>query len=633
MNDTLTKANQALQEQIVQRKRAENQFRALLEFTPDPIVIVNRDGIIVLVNVQAVRVFGYAQGDMLGKPIEMLVPESFRGAHPAHRAEYTAEPHVRGMGVGLELYALRKDGSQFPVEISLSPIETEEGVLIASAIRDITERKRIEEALRESERRWRLLVQNSPDVIYILDLISERTTYLNRTEFLGYTQSELEAPGGSATVHPDDQEIVVAHWYKVTGEGGFQGVGSIEYRLQDKAGQWQWIQSRETILTTSENGKPAQLLVTLSIITERKQAEAALRESEEQYRALFNQLEDTILIHDEQGNLLDVNQAACERLGYSRDELLRMKTVDIDAPEYGAKFYDRLEHQLGTGKLLDIEGVHIARDGRAIPVHVHSRSITFKGQTAVLAVARDVTELKRAEQQAVELASERTRVKILADFIRDASHDFRTPLTSIGADAYLLLHATDEEKRQRYFQRIELQVKRMSHLMDRQLLMARLDAGGDFDFQDVNLVGLLRIVRDRFLPVAQKRGVGIVWQVKELLPVIRADEQDLSRALAELLDNAIAFTPEDGTVTIRANTSEKGVTISIQDTGIGIAPEDLPHIFERLYRADHARSTERGAVGLGLSIAKQIIELHHGTITVESVVGEGSTFRIFLPLG
>lgn len=631
MNDAFVNANQALEEQIAQRQRAEDQFRALLEFTPDPIVIVNMDGVIVLVNVQAVKIFGYTREEMLGKPIEMLVPESFRGGHPSHRTQYTAEPHARGMGVGLELYALRKDGSQFPAEISLSPIETEAGVLIASAIRDITDRKQIEAALRESERRWRLLVQHSPDVIYILDLVNQRTTYLNRTEFLGYSQSELEAPG-SGIVHPDDQALVVAHWHEVTGEDGFKGGGSIEYRLLDKYGQWQWLQSRETILTSTSEGKPSQILVTLTVITERKQAEAALRESEEQYRALFNQIGDTILIHDDEGNILDVNQAACERLGYSRDELLRMKTSDIDAAEYGAKFYDRLEQQPGAGKLLDIAGVHIARDGHEIPVHIHSRTITFKGQTAVMVVARDVTALKHAEQQAVELASERTRVKALADFIRDASHDFRTPLTSIGADAYLLLHATDPEKRPRYFDRIEHQVKRMSHFIERQLLMARLDAGGDFDFQKVKLAELLRVVHGRFAPIAQKRGVILAWQVQEPLPAIRADEQDLMRGVSEIVDNAIAFTAAGGSVTIHANVSENEVIISIQDTGIGIATEDLPHIFERLYRADHARSTERGAVGLGLPIAKQIIEQHQGHITFESVMGEGSIFRIFLPL-
>lgn len=135
MDQTLIDLNQALEAEITQRKRAEDWFRALLESAPDAVIIVNADGEIVLINTQTVNVFGYTRSELLGKPIEMLIPELFHNRHLGHRTEYIAEPYVRTIGIDLELYALRKDGSQFPVEISLSPIETENGILIASAIR------------------------------------------------------------------------------------------------------------------------------------------------------------------------------------------------------------------------------------------------------------------------------------------------------------------------------------------------------------------------------------------------------------------------------------------------------------------------------------------------------------------
>ena len=491
-------------------------------------------------------------------------------------------------------------------------------------------------ALKQERNLLRLLIDTIPANVYIKDIQSRFVEANVETahqmgaktpnDLIGKTDFDFFSPEFARKYFADEQALI---------EGG------LPLRNVEEANYDQRTQRESRFLTTKvpivdHQGAVTGLVGVGLDITDQTHAREQIAQERDLLRTLIDHLPDYIFVKDANGRFVNSN-AAHNRIAHVKDadELYGKSAIEVFPQELAAQFTADDQRVLHTGEaMLNVERMSIDAEGRertVLTTKVPLRD-AFGTVTGLVGISRDITEHKQAEQQALYLHDERQRVQGLHQFIGDATHDLMTPIAIINTSTDLARRAPNQERLFVHLDKIERMSEALQDRLQDMLTMAQLGimTAGDLEVRAVDLVQLLSNLIETFRPRAEAKAQQLSGEVGPQVGILQADGLYLDMALAKIVDNAIQYADNGGTIQISIARHESQVAIAIRDTGIGIADADLEHIFDSFYRAKRHRPLAAGA-GLGLSIAQRIINLHHGRIEVNSVIGSGSTFTLLLP--
>ena len=614
-------------------RESEEKFRLLLDAAPVATIISDQTGRISLVNMQAENLLGYSRDELTGQMVEIVVPDLVRDSHGNHRLTYVTTPRVRPMGLGMALYAKRKDGSEVPVEIELSYVETRDGLMVMSFIMDITERKRVAAELEQQRAFLRNVIDVSPNMIYVKDYDGRFVLVNPPVATIYNTTIDTVIGKTDADFNPTQKEVedyLAADRLVITsGKRLF-----VEEPITGPTGKVHWLQTTKVPIVSAD-GQSKYVLGVSTDITERKEAEEALRSSEEKYRLLVETMHGGLAVFDTEFRVTFVNDRFCELLGYSRAEVIGKQLMNfMDAADIPIVQSQIKPRQSGESTSYELPLRH--KDGHQLHLLLSGSPLLDKQgkYTGSIVVATDISIQKQAEVTLrLALAREKDLGDLKTRFVSMASHEFRTPLATILALVETLSayrHKLSEEQIEQRFDKIKGQVDHLKDIMEDVLLLARMqERRVEFNPVKLDLDDLLRGVLDEFESRAAD-GHRLEYIISGTSRAISLDHKLMRQIISNLVSNAIKYSSKGKIVRIHLEYTDAEVILQVSDEGIGIPEADLPHLFEPFHRAANVGTIS--GTGLGLVITREAVELHSGTITVESQQGVGTTFLIRIPI-
>jgi PAS domain S-box-containing protein len=520
---------------------SEAKFAGIVTIASDAIISVDENFIVTLFNRGAEAIFGYSADEMLGQPLDLLLPQRFRATHGRHMHNFAASPvAARRMGERQEILGCRKDGTEFPAEASISKLDLFGSSIFTVVLRDITDRKRI-------ERSQRFLAQAGSILASSLDY--EKTL----ASVAGLTVPEL-ADWSVVYVREDDgslRKLEVAHADPARRE-------LVQQLLRYP------VESPHPAMTVLETGAPELMA--------------------------------------------DVGDAFIEAIAHTPEQLHIYRTLGMRSL--------LVVPLLAHGEVRGAMGFFSAN-----PRRYGADELTLAQELALLsAMAVDNARLYRDARAAVQARD---------DMISVVSHDLGNPLSAIRIGTSLLLRSAADETARQHLEFIRQSAQQMESLVNDLLDVKRLESGSmALRTETVSIPDAMHNVMEVFRPIAQGRSITLECRLGKNLPSVSGDRQRLIQVLSNLVGNGLKFTEPGGSVTVEARLARDVVLFTVADTGSGIEAAHLPHVFDRFWQA---RREGRKGLGLGLAIARGVVEAHGGHIWAESTPGEGSTFLFSIP--
>lgn len=542
-------------------EEAALQLEAIIQSATDGIISIDARGRMVLVNQAAAKLFGYSKAEMLGQSINMLMPAHHAQQHDNYIARYMKTGEAQIIGIGREVMAQRKDGSQFPIRLSISEVEMGERRLFTGIVHDLTQQKTAESALQREKERAQRYLNIANTIIVILDrdgkikLLNDKGRRILEVE-------PNEAIGKDWVDHfiPDNYRSEVKVVFRALMDG--RDIEYYENYVQSASGKQHLVAWHNTLLR-DDNGEITGTLSSGIDISAQREAE---------------------------DRIIRLNQELEKRVAARTEELAEV-----------------VNQLLGINKQLKHE--------------IKER------ETAEAALKTKEKQLTTALEKEKELNELKSR------FVSMASHEFRTPLSTILSSADLIEAYQKEEqqkKRLRHTQRIKTSVANLTSILNDFLSLSRLEEGKlSFNPSEFELTAVWKEVEEGVQGML-KKGQQLNIKGLEQIPDLNTDRRILQNIFYNLLSNAIKYSDEGQPIDCRVHCKNGDLKIAIQDYGIGIPESEQQHLFTRFFRAHNVENIQ--GTGLGLNIVKGYVDLLGGHITFESVPEQGSTFRVTIPL-